>query len=261
MSRRFGWLLALALVSACGDSQQAPETPAAAPATGTAAGTAAKTPASPPAQPAAKPAALSAAATAGPDLAARSVELLNPDDATVVLLYYDLAGMQPPLEQWVEQDNRVRLGDPRDRAAQRELVRAELEAAAAAVREVGLIRLSLQSASLSRYDPNYGEFIVGALSPGSVIEYKAFGQNVAIKFANGRTAQIWKVPPEEGQAIDDRLGGRGFAVKLDTLLEIKSVVPRPGGGSIMTDITEYELRDSQDNSTIGRISVSPGAAR
>jgi hypothetical protein len=250
LSVRLALVLAFASINACGDSQQAtapaPPKPAAATATIAAA------PATAVAQPAAPAAKKS---PGGLDMSNRTEELLNPDEATVVFLYQDLAGLTPPLDQWVELDNRVRMGDPRDRAAQREVIKAELAAAAASVQQIGLIRLSLQSANLSHYDPNYGEFLVRALSPGSVVDFTAFGQKVSIKFANGRTAQIWKVPPEQGQAIEDKLGQYNSNVKLDALLQIRSVVPGPGGGSIMTDILEYELRDGRDDSTIGRIKI------
>lgn len=246
---RLGAVLVAAICAACSDSQQA-AAPAPQPTVETAA------PASAPPPPPAATAAVQkpSKAPAAPDLSARTVELQNPDDASMVFLYQDIAGLTPQFDQWVELDNRVRSGDPRDRAALRETVRAELEAAANAVNDVGLIRLSLHSADLSHYDPTYGEFVVGALAPSSVIEYKAFGQKVNLKFANGRTAQIWKVPPEQGQAIDDRLSNYNKA-KLDVLVQVRSVVPGPGGGSIMADVIEYELRDARDDSTIGRVNI------
>lgn len=184
----------------------------------------------------------------------RTGELLNPEDTSIVFLYQDLAGLTPQFDQWVEKDNRVRSSDPRERAALRETVKAELQAASAAVSDIGLLRLSLNSANLSKYDPTYGEFIIGALAPSSVIEYKAFDQKISLKFANGRTAQLWKVSPEEGQAIDDRVASSRNP-QLEVLVQIKSVVPGPGGGSIMADVVEYELRDSRDDTTIGRVKV------
>lgn len=248
--RKLGAVLLAMVINACGDSQQAVVPEAAA-----APQPAVESPV-PVAQPAtSSPVQQKPKARPGLDTSARTVELLNPDDSTMVFLYQNLAGLTPQFAQWVELDNRVRYGDPRDRAALRETIKAELEAAAASVEEAGLLRLSLQNANLSKYDPTYGEFVVGALSPGSVIEYEAFGQKVNLKFANGRTAQIWKVSPEQGQEIDDRMANSRIA-KLDVLLQIRSVVPGPGGGSIMADVVEFELRDNRDDTIIGRVKVS-----
>ena len=249
-------MLIVATLAACGDAQQtaspAASTPAAAPAAQPAATVA--EPAVPATSPAVSPPPPPAKPKPGLDMTGRTNELLNPDDASIVFLFQDLAGLTPQFDQWVEKDSRVNLSDPRERAALRETVKAELQAASAAVSDIGLLRLSLQSASLSKYDPTYGEFIIGALAPSSVIEYKAFDQKINLKFANGRSAQLWKVTPEEGQAIDDRIASSGNP-KLEVLVQIKSVVPAPGGGSIMADVVEYELRDSRDDTTIGRVKV------
>ena len=80
----------------------------------------------------------SAASAAGGTFANRKGELLNPDDSTIVFLYYDLSGMQPPITDWVEQDNRVQFAPGLDKAARRDAVKKELEAAAAAVQQAVL---------------------------------------------------------------------------------------------------------------------------
>ena len=91
-----------------------------------------------------------------------------------------------------------------------------------------MIRLSLNSANLSDYDPTYGEFTVRALAPSSVIPFDALGQKVSIRFGNGKFAQIWRVPAAEAQVIRDKLS-MGNNVELDVLLAIKSVRAGPGG--------------------------------
>jgi hypothetical protein len=184
----------------------------------------------------------------------RKGELLNPDDSTIVFLYYDLAGMQPPIADWVEQDNRVQLAPGLDKAARREAVKKELEAAAAAVRGMGMLRLSM-NANLSEYDPTYSEFQVRALAPSSVVTYNALGQKVSLNFRNGRTAQIWRVPAADAQAIRDKVGNYG-AVGLDVLLRIAEVQPGPGGGTIVTDVLEYEMREQRTGMTIARVQVA-----
>lgn len=197
-----------------------------------------------------------AAAPAGPPatLDGRTGELINPDNNAMVFLYHDLAGITPRIDRWVEEDSRVRFAPAIDKPALRDTVRAELEAGMAAVKGAGVIRLSLNSANLSDYDPTYGEFTVRALAPSSVVTFDALGQKVTLRFGNGRTAQIWRVPPAEAQAIRDKVA-MGYNVDLDVLLAIKSVVPGPAGGTITADVVEYEMRERRGGTTIGRVQV------
>ena len=185
----------------------------------------------------------------------RKGELLNPDDSTIVFLYYDLSGMKPPIADWVEQDNRVQYAPALDKPAKRVAVKSELDSAAAAVRGRGMLRLSM-NANLSEYDPTYSEFQVRALAPSSVITYSALGQKVSVSFRNGRTAQIWRVPAADAQVIRDKIGGYGANVGLDVLLSIAEVQPGPGGGTIATDVVEYEMREQRTGMTIGRVKIA-----
>ena len=122
----------------------------------------------------------------------------------------------------------------------------------AGVRDVGLIRLSLQSADLSEYDPSYGEFTVRALAPSSVIQFNALGEKVSLRFGNGKTAQIWRVPAADAQAIRDKI--TSYGVSLDVLLKITAVDLGSGGGTLTADVLEYEMRDkSRSGLTIARV--------
>lgn len=187
-------------------------------------------------------------------LQSRTRELVNPDEATVVFLYYDLTGSTPPLDDWVEEDPGVKYGPAAEKAGRRAALKPQLAAGLASVRDVGRIRLSM-NANLSEYDPGYGEFTVRALAPSAYVEFKQFGQKVALRFTNGRTAQIWKMPAAQAQSIRDRLG-YGNA-DLDVLVEITGVQPGPGGGSIEARIVEYELRDARGGSALGRVRIEP----
>ncbi|MEJ1962318.1 MAG: hypothetical protein WDO56_12550 [Gammaproteobacteria bacterium] len=180
-------------------------------------------------------------------------ELTNPDSNTMVFLYYQLAHLPLPIETMVEDDSRVKFAPAPDKAAHRAAVRAEIESAAAAVRGVGAIRLTL-NANLSEYDPSYGEFTVRALAPSSVVDFSALGQKVALNFTNGRTAQIWHVEQADAQAVRDKIGYSGN-VEMDVLVRIANVLPGPGGGTISTEVVEYELRDKQRGVIIARVQV------
>jgi hypothetical protein len=244
-----GISIALALLGGCGKSS--------APASVSGSDAAPATPAAPTAgTPVAPPAAQAAQArSAGGDLVARTGELSNPDNATMVYLYYDLAGITPPIEQWVEQDQRVRYAPGADKAAQRVAVKAAFEGGLAAVRGVGVIHLTA-NANLSQYDPTYGEFTIGALSPGSVYTFKAMDQTVTLKFNNALAAQTWSVPKEQAQGITDRYGDH--MLNLDTTLKIEQVVPDPAGGTIVARVVSWNLRDSRDGTTVARVTV-PGS--
>ena len=181
-------------------------------------------------------------------------ELVNPDASTVVFLYYELAHLPLPIDTWVEEDSRVKFAPAPDKATHREAVRSELNAAAASVQGVGALRLTM-NANLSEYDPTYGEFTVRALSPSSVVNFDALGQKVAVNFTNGRTAQIWRVAQAESQAVRDKISYNSN-VEIDVLLRIASVLPGPGGGTIATDIVEYELRETQRGAVLARIKLT-----
>jgi len=180
-------------------------------------------------------------------------ELVNPDGVSVVFLYHALAGLTPSIDNWVEEDGRVRYAAAIDKAAKRAALRTELLAAAESVKGVGALRLSM-NADLSDYDPSYGEFTVRALAPSSMVTFDAFAQKVSVSFRNGRTAQIWKVPPAQAQAVRDRIGYAGN-IELDVLLRIVKVLPGAGGGTIVTEVVEYEMRDRQRGLIIGRVQV------
>lgn len=238
------WMAASLVLAGCGGSTSAASdsTPAAAAeATGRVGPTPAPTGDSPAAG---KPA-------TGTAMGDRSGELLNPDPVTMVLLYHALAGLAPPLDRWIESDPRVTQAPAAGRAAQRELVRAELTAALAAVRDTGFIRLALND-HLSEYDPSYGEFTLRALAPSSTVPYRGLQQEVSLRFANGRDAQVWAVPAAQAQAINDSLS-YGRSVQLDVLLKIAGVQPGSGGGSIVTEVLEYEIRSQRDQRLLGRV--------
>jgi hypothetical protein len=186
------------------------------------------------------------------ELAGRTGELTDPDNLTMVFLYYDLAGIAPPIDQWVEEDNRVNYARGADKAALRKTVRSEFDAGLAAVHGVGVIHLTA-NADLSPYDPTYGEFTVGALSPGAAYTFKAQGQTVSLKFDNGLAAQSWSVPKEQAQAITDKIGND--TLTLDATLKIRKTFPGSRGGTIVAHVVSWNLRDAGNGATLARAQV------
>lgn len=191
------------------------------------------------------------AARARPAMGGRTRELVNPEPLAVVLLHHDLAGTEPPFARWIEADYRVISAPAIEKPAQRDALRAEFEAALAAVRGVGALRLSL-GADLSDYDPTYGEFTVRALAPSRVVTFDALGEHVELRFANGLDAQVWRVPAEDAQLVRDKVAQfRGAS--LDVLLRILELQP---GGTIVCEIAEYELRVERTGERLARVRVT-----
>lgn len=204
------------------------------------------------------PAAADSAAAGGParpGIGGRSGELVNPAPETVVMLYHDLAQVAFPFDRVVAEDSRVSMAKPIDKQAQRDAVRAELEAALASVRGVGLLRISM-GANLSDYDPSYGEFTVRALAPSSVVTFDGYREHVELRFSNGLAAQTWKVPAEEAQLVRDKIG-QFQSASVDVLVRITGVQPEAGGGgSIQTEIVEYELRADPSGERLAQVRVA-----
>ncbi|CAM5248812.1 hypothetical protein [Rhodanobacter lindaniclasticus] len=236
--------LALTLLGGCGKT--ATPTASASPA--------AATPSAATGQPAATdaPAAPAPAAAPAGSIAARTGELTNPDNSTMVFLYYDLAGIPPPIDQWVEQSAQVSNAPGADKAAQRVAVKAAFETGLASVRGVGVIHLTTQ-ATLSAYDPTYGEFTLSALSPGSSYTFQAQNQTVDVKFDNGLAAQTWSVPKDQAQAIADKTANAYLT--LDVTLKVEKVLPGPAGGTLVTHVVSWNLRNARDGTTVARVQV------
>ncbi len=231
-------LLAASVCSGCGNSEVSPPS-----------GVAAAADAAASAQMAAPNARPGRRATALPG---RTEELTQPDEAALVFLYYGLAQIPLPFDAVIQRDSRVAMAQPADKAAMRDQVRAELTAGLRAVERVGRLRMPL-NADLSHYDSSYQEFTVGAFSPSSVFTFQAFGEKVQLKFRNAREAQTWQVAADEAQGIRDKLGYSGATV--DALLNIVDVLPAPGGGVIVADVIEYDVRSYRGGQRLGRVQV------
>lgn len=195
-----------------------------------------------------------AAQPPSPALTGRTGELVNPDEQTMVFLYYDLAGLTPPIETWIGQDSKVRYGSADEKPARREELRAAYAAAQASVRGIGRLRLTVNS-NLSDYDPAYGEFTVQALAPGSTYTFRSFSRTVTLRLANGQQAQRWAVPAAEAQRIKDRVPYLQGA-QIDVVLQITGVQPATDGGALTANVLSYEVRD-RSAGVIGRVQVAP----
>ncbi len=187
------------------------------------------------------------------ELTGRSREISNPDGFTMVLLYYSLAGGQPPVDKWVEEHLSVGSARPIDKPAARDALRAKIASGLAAMKDVGAIRLSM-NAGLSEFDPFYNEYTVRAFAPSSEIQFHDLGEQVGIKFDNAQKAQRWNLDPAQSQAIRDRIKYPSD-VAVEALVKLTGTTPDPVGGTINADVVEYELKSQSSGTTIGRVNV------
>ena len=79
---------------------------------------------------------------------------------------------------------------------------------------------------------------------------------MGLRFGNGRNAQIWSVPEEQTPPIEDSFR-YGRAVTLDLSLRISGVEPAAGGGTIVADVIEYEIRTAQGSKLLARVKPTP----
>ena len=188
-----------------------------------------------------------------PTLADRTREITNPDEFSIVLLYHSLAGDNPPIDKWVEDDVSVRYAPPIEKAAARESLRAKVNSGLAAMKDVGAVRIALD-ANLSEFDPSFNEYTVRAFSPSSVVYFKSLGEQVGVKFGNAQKAQRWSLNPAESQTIRDRIKYPSD-VTLEALLKVTGAMPEPTGGTITANVVEYELKSRSSGTTVVRVVV------
>ena len=69
---------------------------------------------------------------------------------------------------------------------------------------------------------------------------------------------VRKMSPADAQQIRDKIGSSGYAgsVSMDVALRITGVQPAPGGGTITTEVLEYELREDRSGAKLGRVEVA-----
>lgn len=195
----------------------------------------------------------------GAILDGRTRRVSNPDGLVMVLLYHQLAGLTPPVNDWVEKDRRVSEAPPVKKPEMRKTIAAEIAAADAAVKDIGAIRITTNT-QLSEYDPTYEEYLVSALDPASMFTFTSNEQTVRLKFSNADDAQIWRVPADAYQAIEDRIQYRG-ALTLTIDAEIETTQPGVKGGDIIARITGYVLENNFNNGLIARVAVEGASDR
>ncbi|HCK83528.1 MAG TPA: hypothetical protein DHW63_03125, partial [Hyphomonadaceae bacterium] len=203
---------------------------------------------------AAAPAQDKAAASQGaPAPTGREGILTNPSGDDMIALVYSVSGAPAPIEKWVNE--KVRYTAPLDRPRQREESTAAFNALMQSVSDAGFLQLEI-NADLSEYDPTYNEFLISDLGAASYLTFQSETtfEKTSVKFRNGAKAQVWSVPREEFQSVADKMT-IGHAVRLLLTLKIVGATPAANGGTIHTDVVEYEIFDQVNSARLGRVRV------
>ncbi len=205
-------------------------------------------------KPASVPAQEKAAAPKGaPVTTGRGGVLTNPSGDDLIALVYSVSGAPAPIEKWVNE--KVRYTAPLDRPRRREESTAAFGALMQSVADAGFLQLEI-NADLSEYDPTYNEFLIRDLSAASYLTFRSetTNESITVKFRNGGRAQVWSVPREELQSVVDKMT-MGHMVRLLLTLKIAGATPAANGGTIHTDIVEYEIFDQMNGARLGRVRV------
>jgi hypothetical protein len=195
---------------------------------------------------------------AGPALAGRTETFVSPTDDQMIALFYTVSGVTPPINDWVESD--VQYSNNIDKSGEREASRVKFNTLLDSTRNIGALQVVFNG-NLSDYDPQYHEFIIDGLGASSYLSFSGFNgrERVRLRFKNGRKANVWAVPPEEVQAISDKLRS-GRTVQITATLSITGATPTPGDyagkGVIDANVVEYDIVAGGTGLKIGHVVVS-----
>ncbi len=159
------------------------------------------------------------------------------EDSDMVRIYYAAASLPPPHEKWAERIlSRLDRNLPPEEAWSR--ATAESDAQWNAVKELRCITLRTD-AQIERYDANRGGLIVGALGPDLYYHFSDYGDRVRLKLRNATAAEVWKMPPERGQALaaNNDLWGTTLVARV----RIVGARPTQEGGVMEGEVVSYDI--------------------
>lgn len=190
-----------------------------------------------------------AAATPDEPAPAAGREVTAPDAETIGWIFYDRAGLTPPLDDWARKDVERASREYKspinefNRDEYVENAKARLAKQFAAAKRVSEIRLEL-SGQLSDYDTEYEEFYIDVFKPGSFLSFKSRDETFTLKLTNAMAAYTWKVPKEQAMKIVQRVGSGWRSVKVSAQFRIVDASPTNGGGTLNMEAVGYTVLSS-----------------
>jgi len=194
---------------------------------------------------------------------AQSGELVDPSGYDIYWVYVDWSGNHPDYAKAAERNAGIIGSTYNDqtvnefnRAEFIEMERVRLQSLGASSRGIGFITTNI-GGRLGDYDPGYGEFYVGPLTPGSSISFSPTGWQVAretykgidvlhvkLRLTNALDGYVWKVSPEKAQEIItllEREGNPGRQIYARARLQLDGIAVAGDRPEMNARVLSYTL--------------------
>lgn len=168
--------------------------------------------------------------------------LTYPEDLQMIMLAYRLRGETPPLERWAAEAQSVRMANEFTRAAALGEEMDRLQGAYDSTADVGLIQMRT-STSFSQYDSNRGGYYIAAFQPGTIYQFDAYQEKVALQITNAGDAYLWPLDAAAAQEVlATNLNGRHIFI--DATIALTGMERRSTGPYLTGEVLEFKILGS-----------------
>ncbi len=180
----------------------------------------------------------------------RRGEIDYPDDETMTWIYYHWANIEPPIRELAKEivNKKSTYNTKINEFNRDDFILSEASAIQQRFNEakdIGVINLNIRG-SLSDYDTTYGEFYVGAFTPGAYFSFAGMGGiKVQLKLVNSQDANIWKVSPADAKEITNRFDSSFRGVTAITTIKLVKAKATAAGGVLEGKIISYVLSTNE----------------
>ncbi len=176
--------------------------------------------------------------------------LLDPSAEDVVLLYFALRDLPPPLERWRRGSPEIGRADEFHRAAAIDEFDRRITARVRSLRGVRGLRIGLRG-EFSVYDSVSACFYLSGLSEGSTVPYAAFDTNVALRPVDGGEWNMWPLPPTEAERVLLANGGHRDVTLLYALGVVADQSRYPADREIAVTIQAIDILGADGRTRLG----------
>ncbi len=132
---------------------------------------------------------------------AANTTLTEPTDDAMCLLYYKLAKLAPPLDDFAAHASSVQRANEFDKQHSLEAEKGRLIALQASLLPVTTVTIALQM-NFGEYDSTAGEYDLSGFDPSQFVIFECFGQGqVRLRFDNASDAQRWMLDSKAAEAV------------------------------------------------------------
>lgn len=176
--------------------------------------------------------------------------LSSPNDFQMAVAFYEVIGLEPPLDQWAKEDPRARSANEFDRQSVASRVQQELLLSARSVAGVGYVELNTSS-RFGEYDMAAQGFRLDALDSSRFYTWNYGGGQYKLTMENGNGASLWKIGQDDARSIVESMSYRQVDLKLR--IKIVGAMPEGQGGTLKGKIVAYEVFDSNERKLGGMV--------